>query len=177
MVDILHGLLHADREGDRSLHLSCIRGMIPWCFAIDKSLKGLHLWTGCDTLSAFAGQGKMKALKILLRDQKFIYLFASLGTGWNITNDVFCIIQEFVCQLYFHKVTKVNELRFQMFRNTRGELKSAQLPPCEETLLQHTHQSTHQTAMWQQSSVNSYRSQGHRWTASEDGSRVIQWMT
>ena len=104
MVDILLELLHAGR---------CIRGMIPWCFAMDKSLIGLHLWTECDTLSTFAGQGKMKALKILLHDQSFIEVFASLGTSENITNDVFCIIQEFVCQLYCRntKVTKVNELR------------------------------------------------------------------
>jgi len=36
MVDILLGLLWADREGDWPLHLSCIRSMIPWCFAMDK---------------------------------------------------------------------------------------------------------------------------------------------
>ncbi len=37
MVEILLGLLRADREGDWNLHLSCIRGMIPWCFAMDKT--------------------------------------------------------------------------------------------------------------------------------------------
>ena len=36
MVDILHGLLRADRDGDCLLHLSCIRNMIPWSFALDK---------------------------------------------------------------------------------------------------------------------------------------------
>ena len=37
MVGILLGLLRADREGDWPLHLSCIRSMIPWCFALDKT--------------------------------------------------------------------------------------------------------------------------------------------
>ena len=30
MVDILLGLLRADKEGDWPLHLSCMRSMIPW---------------------------------------------------------------------------------------------------------------------------------------------------
>ena len=36
MVEILLGLLRADREGDRNLHLASIRQIIPWCFALDK---------------------------------------------------------------------------------------------------------------------------------------------
>ena len=36
MVGILHGLLRADRDGDCLLHLSCIRNMIPWSFALNK---------------------------------------------------------------------------------------------------------------------------------------------
>ena len=37
LVEILLGLLMADREGDWFLHLSCIQAMIPWCFAMDKT--------------------------------------------------------------------------------------------------------------------------------------------
>ena len=33
MVEILLGLLRVSREGDWKLHLSCIRKMVPWCFA------------------------------------------------------------------------------------------------------------------------------------------------
>ena len=36
MVDIMFGLIRAAREGDWSLHLSCIRAMILWSFAYDK---------------------------------------------------------------------------------------------------------------------------------------------
>ena len=35
MVEILLGLLRASREGDWKLHLSCVRNMVPWCFAYD----------------------------------------------------------------------------------------------------------------------------------------------
>ena len=51
------------------------------------ALLGLHQWTGCDTISAFAGQGKLKALKIILREQKFIDAFATLGSSWNVANE------------------------------------------------------------------------------------------
>ena len=37
IIEILLGLLRADREGDWQLHLACIRKMIPWCFAMDKT--------------------------------------------------------------------------------------------------------------------------------------------
>ena len=36
MVEIMLGLLWADREGNWYLHLACIRRMIPWCFAMDR---------------------------------------------------------------------------------------------------------------------------------------------
>ena len=45
-----------------------------------KVLLGLHPWTRCDTISAFAGQGKLTSLKILLREPKFIDAFATLGS-------------------------------------------------------------------------------------------------
>ena len=75
----------------------------------------------------------------------------------------------------------VNELRYQMFRSRRGEMESAQLPPCEDTLKQYTRRANYQAAIWQRSLVNSPEtpnpSQGHGWTTSEDGSLVINWMT
>ncbi|KAG0729627.1 hypothetical protein GWK47_029953 [Chionoecetes opilio] len=36
MVEILLGLIRADREGDWMLHLACVRRVIPWCFAMNK---------------------------------------------------------------------------------------------------------------------------------------------
>ena len=50
------------------------------------ALLGLHPWTGCDTISAFAGQGKLKYLTILPREQEFIDAFATLRSSWNVAN-------------------------------------------------------------------------------------------
>ena len=75
------------------------------------------------------------------------------------------------------KYFKVNELRYQMFRSRRGEMESAQLPPCEDTLKQHTRRANYQAAIWRRSLVNSSEtpnpSQRYGWTTSEDGSLVI----
>ncbi|KAG1703716.1 hypothetical protein GQR58_004176 [Nymphon striatum] len=37
MIEILLGLIRADREGGWYLHLASIKSMIPWCFAMDKT--------------------------------------------------------------------------------------------------------------------------------------------
>ena len=77
------------------------------------------------------------------------------------------------------KILKVNELRYQMFRSRRGEMESAQLQPCEDTLKQHTRRANYQAAIWRRRLVNSPEtpnpSQGQ--PTSEDGSLVINWMT
>ena len=60
-------------------------------------------------------------------------------------------------------------------------MESAQLPPCEDTLKQHTCRANYQAAIWRRSLVNSpetpNHSQEHGWTTSEDGCLVINWMT
>ena len=147
------------------------------------ALIGLHTWTGCDTLSALSGQGKLKAFKILLRDEEFRKAFASLGTEWELSEDIFEALQTFTCQLYSRrtKVDTVNELRYQMFRAKRGVIESGQLPPCEDTLKLHTLRANYQSAVWRRSLENTPEvpapTQGHGWALNEDGKLIIQWMT
>ena len=121
------------------------------------ALLGLHPWTGCDTMTVLAGQGKLKTLTIVIREQKFIDAFVTLGSSWNVANELFCIIVEFVCQLYCRNtnIIQVNELRYQTFRSRRGEMESAHLPLCENTLKQHTRRANYQAAIWRHSLVNS----------------------
>ena len=35
MIEVLLGLIRATREGNWSMHLSSLRGIVPWCFAYD----------------------------------------------------------------------------------------------------------------------------------------------
>jgi len=147
------------------------------------ALLGLHPWTGCDTVSALAGQGKLKGLKLITQNEKYRDAFTSLGSQWDLSSEVFNTIQEFTCKLYSRnsKVHEVNELRYDIFRCHRGEIDSAQLPPCENTLLQHTRRANYQAAIWRRSLDNSPAipdpTEGHGWAKCQDGSLMINWMT
>ena len=44
-----------------------------------KSLLGLHAFTGCDSVSAFAGKGKTAGLQIIKRSRDFQHVFLQLG--------------------------------------------------------------------------------------------------
>ena len=96
----------------------------------------MHAFTGCDTVSAFAGKGKASALKLLLNDKKIQETFLELGSEWDLSRDLMDKLELFICLLYAPKApsTKVNKLRYDMFCAKKGELESHQLPPCYDCL-------------------------------------------
>ena len=51
------------------------------------ALIGLHAWTGCDTVSSFAGQGKV--LGLMRNIDKFKLAFGDLGREWRVTEELF----------------------------------------------------------------------------------------
>ena len=44
-----------------------------------KALVGLHAFTGCDTVSAFSGRGKLVGLRQMKKDSSFVEAFSQLG--------------------------------------------------------------------------------------------------
>lgn len=54
-----------------------------------RCLPGLHAFTGCDTVSAFSGKGKMTALKLTKRHARFRELFQLVGTDWDVPDELF----------------------------------------------------------------------------------------
>ena len=85
---------------------------------------GLHSSTGCDTVSAFGGKGKISAFKLMQKNTKYQDAFTQLGKEWSVPGDLFKVLQEFTCKLYAARCpsTTVNELRYQLFRAKKGEL-------------------------------------------------------
>ena len=146
------------------------------------SLIGLHAWTGCDTISSLSGQGKVKALKIIRQNSKYRDTFITLGSLWEMSSDDFRTIEEFTCQLYSRntKVWEVNELRYQMFLCKKGDVESEQLPPCQDSLRQHTIRANYQAAIWIRSLENCTTvlspTNSHGWIHNEEGNIAIQWM-
>ena len=80
-----------------------------------RSLPGLHALTGCDSVRAFSGKGKITAFKFVKQTKSFQTLFQEIGMDWNITDEQFAKLQEFTCKMYSSTpgIYDVNELRYR----------------------------------------------------------------
>ena len=71
---------------------------------------GMHALTGCDTVSAFAGKGKSKALKMLMKNDTYVRALMNIGISWNVSDELFNSIEGFACDLCGKKVKNVDLL-------------------------------------------------------------------
>ena len=113
-----------------------------------KSLTALHGLTGCDTVSAFAGKGKSKAFKMLMKNGKYVRAFMNIGISWNVPSELFSVIEEFVCDLYGKKIRNVNLLRYGMYCAKEGNIEPDNLPPCHSSLKLHVTRANYQAGIW-----------------------------
>ena len=149
--------------------------------SIAGALVGMHAFTGCDTVSAFAGRGKISTLKQLKSNRNYQEVFLELGKFWEVSDALFEKLQAITCQMYVPSTctTKVNLLRYQLFCTRRGEVESSQLPPCEDCLLMHVIRANYQAAIWRralQKMPPVPSPKDHGWDIDADGQLVIQWM-
>ena len=145
------------------------------------ALIGLHTYTGCDTVSAFAGRGKLRALKLMMRSEVFQTVFRELGQDWELSTDLFMKLQAFTCQLYMAstKTEHINTARYQLFCTQHGERESSQLPPCEDCLLMHAMRANYQAGIWRASLQQHPQIPSpldHGWAKNENDQLTIQWM-
>ena len=144
------------------------------------ALIGLHSFTGCDSISAFGGKGKVSALKLVAKGGRFQKAMANLGINWDLSEELFLLIQEFTCRMYAARssITEVNEMRYQLFRAKQGNIESGQLPPCEDTLFLHAKRANYQACVWRrclETEPEVPSAEGHGWII-DDGQLVVQWM-
>ena len=52
---------------------------------VSNALHGLHAFTGCDTVSAFSGKGKVKPLLLMMKNEKYITTFAAIQVEHSTT--------------------------------------------------------------------------------------------
>ncbi|KAG1651429.1 hypothetical protein GQR58_027101 [Nymphon striatum] len=146
------------------------------------ALIGVHAYTGCDSVSAFAGQGKVKSIRLITKNKEYREMFCDFGKEWHVTEDMFETIQAFTCSLYClnTSISDVNKLRYEMFRSRKGDISSGQLPPCKDALKQQTNRANYQAAIWRRSLQNSPEipspTNGHGWNVVE-GKLGICWLT
>ena len=167
------------RNRERYIHVqkvACTVGHGTCC-----ALPGMHSFTGCDSVSAFSGKGKVSAFKLLQKNKKYQEAFTQLGKEWSVPESIFAVLQEFTCRLYASRspIATVNDLRFQLFRAKKGDVESGQLPPCKDCLLLHTRRANYQSGVWRRA-LEHHQSLpspvGHGWCI-EDGKLDICWMT
>ena len=113
---------------------------------LSQALLGFYAFTGYDSMSAFSRRGTTGPLKQLKKGKQTMDTFINLGKSWDITQLVNDKLQAFTYHMYASssKTTKVNVLRHVMFLTKRGEVDSSTFPPCEDSLLQHTHRANYQ---------------------------------
>ena len=145
------------------------------------SLLGMHAYTGCDTLSAKSGRGKISPLRIVKEHKAFQDMFKLLGTDWELSDNLFEKLQEFTCRMYCSRpqTNDINELRYKLFCVRRENIESIQLPPCADCLCMHTLRANYQAAVCKhrlQSRPVIPCPTSHGWN--QDGTRVvIQWIS
>ena len=147
------------------------------------SLLGLHSFTGCDTVSAFSGRGKLAALKLIMTHDHFRDVFTKLGQEWQLTDEILKVLEEFTCRLYVihSEICDVNEMRYELFRVKDGHVESEHLPPCQDCLYLHAARSNYQAAIWHRAlqadpnTPSPLECKG--WSLDDDGELRINWMT
>ena len=145
-----------------------------------KPLIGLHSFTGCDSVSSFAGRGKVSAFKIASSNLEYLEALQQLGMNWEISTELVQLLQGFTCLVYNVKArtTNINELRYRLFCLRKGEVESWQLPPCASSLKKHCLRANYQAAIWQRAlegCPDTPSPDGHGWTM-QDSILVIDWM-
>ena len=67
----------------------------------------MHTLTGCDTVSAFAGKGREKAMNIFKKGDYHISTLSELGNCRSLPEELTRKFEEFVCWLYGDKMSDV----------------------------------------------------------------------
>ena len=113
------------------------------------ALLALHAFTGADCTSAFKGKGKVRPMKLLSQNSKFINIFASVGLTWTLDDDhIVNGIEEFTCRLYgvgprLKQVDVAREIKVKNICGSNVDLRPglsidlSTFQPCRRVLAQH----------------------------------------
>ncbi|XP_070548281.1 uncharacterized protein [Ptychodera flava] len=168
--------LHQTSKNGKILHVNKISESLGDKTAL--ALLSLHVFSGCDSVSAFKGKGKKKMIKLLLGSDTYTCTFHELGMSWTLSDTLMTQIESFVCDLYGQsRCSNVNEARYNCFR--LGLQSDGALPPNKDSLKLHTQRANYQTAIYRrclQAKMDAPSPHGHGWIV-QDSDVSIQWMT
>ena len=105
-----------------------------------------NAFTGCDSVSAFAGKGKIRHLKTMYSYESYLDKFQQLGSSWLVNEDFLLSMEKFVCHMYGYKQPNlVNDVMYKMHCSKNGKITADLLPPCKDALHQHILRVNYQT--------------------------------
>ena len=146
-----------------------------------KCLIGMHAFTGCDTVSAFAGRGEITDLRLVKQHTSYQEMFKQLCMEWVLSGMLFQSLQAFTCKLYCSQpgTDNINELRYRLFCTRKSNIDSTLLLPCVDCLLKHASRANFQAAIWKRSRQSCQGAPtpiGSGWREGGDHF-VIDWMS
>lgn len=146
--NLLHNrliLLFMNGNQSRKFDLKSMSSKLPE--AVVEAVVGLHPFTGCDSVSAFKGKGKVKALRLMMESNCYIRAFCELGKQWQIQKSLVQDLERFVCELYGWKdCSDVNVARYNCF--CFGRVDSLSMPPNSDSLRLHTWRANYQAGIY-----------------------------
>ena len=123
-----------------------VRGLDP---VMCKTLPVFHAFTGCDTVSAFGGQGKKTAWSVWKVFPDVTEVFEDLMLMEdNISDLSLSLLERFVMLLYDQTsdLLTVNDARKQLFTQKSRSLEN--IPPTQAALKQHIKRVSYQAHCW-----------------------------
>ena len=113
------------------------------------ALVGFHNFTGCDRVSAFAGQGKIKPLMLMMKSKDYVKMFASFGSGIETDDSLINWLSRFACHMYGWKgKDSVNNIRCRMYCQSGAKIACEKLPSCEDLLQLHILRANYHAFIW-----------------------------
>jgi len=162
---------------------------------VTSALPALHAFTGCDTVRAFVGKGKVRPLKLMQGSTKNIQTFKQLGVvADTLPSDVMEGLENFVCYLYGSpKANSTSAVRYQLFQSWFGAMATEMfpsgcmsgidislLPPCRSALKWHCLRANYQTFIWTHSHIRDPALPLQTtcgWKLGDDKKLEIEWNT
>ena len=117
-----------------------------------KCLIGFHAFTGNDYVSSFFRKGESECWKVLQKNNRFVNMFTLLGQEWDLDEQIFVDLEEYVCHVYGYRQKDVNDVRNKLFDKKyvrQGKaIDISLLPPCQSSLRLHMLRSNVIAKIW-----------------------------
>ena len=143
------------------------------------ALIAFHAFTGNDFVSCFFRKGKAMCWKVMKQSEKFEVLFHHLGSTWDLSEELYQLLEEYTCLLYGYKRKNINNLRSEMFAkkytNENKVVDLSVLPPCQSVLRLHSKRANYVAKIWKSSLqpiIDVSQISEHGWTMEGQ----IQWV-